>query len=165
MDESFNILTKKLSIIDIKKFNNIKYINCNNISIRDNAIIFYLNSKDGGTTEFEIEYAGVYYSETHIWSWAWALPDYECDDNSISNRIVNYALHVKAEPNTYNSFVKSFILTSQVNFKTEFQLNTYIDILLGLLNENAQFIFSNIVYLDKAKKKYKIDYYYIIKSK
>ena len=165
MNDSFNILVQKFDIIDKKKYNNMKYINCKDYTIKDDTIIFYLNSKEGGTTEFEIEYAGVYYNDTHIWSWAWALPNYECDDNSISNRMVNYALHVKAEPNTYNSFVKSFILTSQMSFDTEFQLNTYIDILLGLLNDNAQFIFRNIIYLDKAKKKYKIDYYYIIKSK
>jgi hypothetical protein len=139
-----------------------KYIDNQEIFINNqtNQIVMYF---DNETETFNYEFAGYYDSTNNNWYWAWILPNNATSIDSITNKILNYGLSInnQIEDSLENLYKQSFI-NPILNLKNNIELDNHIALILSILQNKVKFIYNHKIYLDATKKKYIINYYYIL---
>lgn len=160
-----HIIDKALYNYDIQNNKYDKYIATDNITVdrQTNKIIF----SDIDKTEYLYEILGVFDNTTHIWMWAWMIPEFMFNETEIVRKLLNYGL--KITPNFVDRvsddrlYLKTQLVNSRFLLDNEFQLDLHLALACYLAKDNFKFIYNKKRYLTKDKKKY-ITIYYLIKD-
>ena len=132
----------------------------NNVSIEEGFIEFYKNDKLEKKEEFEI--LGVLDKEKGIFIWSWLFPSIENKFTTISKDLLNYALSLEPNSNTYEHyFLKTSLLNSRISIENNEQLDILISICSYLIKNKSKFIFENTIEISKSNF---LAIFYIIKN-
>jgi hypothetical protein len=156
------VLKYILEIYNITNTKFKKYINHQspNINETKNEIIMHFNNDN---EVFNCEYMGYYNSDNKNWYWSWILPSIVCLPDSITKKILDYGLSLNNyDKDSLEYLYKSSFINPIINLKNNIELDNHIALILSVLRNSVQFIYKNKVYLDATKKKYIINYYYIL---
>ena len=151
-----------LDIYDISQTLSKKYLSHKNVTIDDknNQIIMHFANND---EVFDCEFAGYYDNDTKLWYWAWVLPNITCSETSLSNQIINYGIKLNNnDPSSLEYLYKLLFINPIIKLKNNIELDNHIAVIHSILRNRIKFIYYNKVYLDPNKKKYIINYYYIL---
>jgi len=156
------VLKYILEIYNITNTKFKKYLDHTNTTINDasNEIIMHFSDD---TEKFNYEYAGYYNNDNKQWYWAWILPNIQSSSDSINNKILNYVISLNNNDNESLEYLyKLAFINPIIDLKNNIELDNHIALILSVLRNKVQFIYKNKVYLDATKKKYIINYYYIL---
>ena len=125
-----------------------------------NIIPFIKNDKLEKKEEFEI--LGVLDKEKGIFIWSWLFPSIENKFTTISKDLLNYALSLEPNSNTYEHyFLKTSLLNSRISIENNEQLDILISICSYLIKNKSKFIFENTIEISKSNF---LAIFYIIKN-
>ena len=156
------VLKYILEIYNITNTKFKKYLNHTNTIINETTNEIIINH-DNNKEVFNYEYAGYYDNESQNWYWAWILPNTISTEDSINNKILNYGLSLNNQDiQSLEYLYKLSFINPIINLKNNIELDNHIALILSVLRNRVQFIYKNKVYLDSSKKKYIINYYYIL---
>ena len=110
-----------------------------------------------------IELAGIFNSQTNTWTWSWALPKYQVDEESITYQLLDYGIKMNSE-NNFMNIMRCMLISSTLQFNTQIELDIHINFIYFNTNKLAMTIYPVKKYIDKMKNLYNIYYYYIKKS-
>jgi len=156
------VLKYILEIYNITNTKFKKYLDNTNTTINEstNEITMQFNND---TETFKYEYIGYYDSDNKNWYWSWILPSIMCPPDSITNKILNYGLSLNNNDiESLEYLYKMSFINPIINLKNNIELDNHISLILSVLRNKVQFIYKNKIYLDATKKKYIINYYYIL---
>ena len=156
------VLKYILEIYNITNTKFKKYLDHTNMTINDSSNEIIMHFSDD-TEKFNYEYAGYYDNDNKKWYWAWVLPNIQSSSDSITNKILNYGLSLNNNDNESLEYLyKLAFINPIIDLKNNIELDNHIALILSVLRNKVQFIYKNKVYLDTTKKKYIINYYYIL---
>jgi hypothetical protein len=156
------VLKYILEIYNITNTKFKKYIDNQNISINESKdeIIMY---HDNEQSIFKCEYAGYYDNIEKNWYFSWILPNIVCSEESINYKLLNYGITLNINSNdSIEALYKQAFINPIINLKNNIELDNHIALIMSVLRNKVQFIYKHILFLDSTKKKYIINYYYII---
>jgi hypothetical protein len=150
---SYNELYKIFKLSDIHYGKYKTYING---KIKNNQITF------NETETYNIELAGIFNTIDNTWVWAWSLDNNIIDDNSISKKLLNYAISINNSNNDkINALVKTILTASYIKFNNSLELSNHIGFVMNLLYNSRSILF---LYKDNASNNNIINYYYVINN-
>lgn len=156
------VLKYILEIYNITNTKFKKYLNHTNTTINETTNEIIINT-DNDKEVFNYEYAGYYDNDSKNWYWAWILPNTISAEDSINNKILNYGLSLNNQDiQSLEYLYKLSFINPIINLKNNIELDNHVALILSVLRNRVQFIYKNKVYLDSSKKKYIINYYYIL---
>lgn len=158
------LIDRAFEYYDKKNIEYNEYLHTENISIdREKQRIKFpdINDKD-----FKYEVLGIFDNTTHIWMWAWMVPEFMFNETEIVKKLLNYGLKINPSivspiPND-KLYLKTQLVNSRFLLNDEFQLELHLAISSYLAKENFKFIYYKRKYLNKEKTKYITVYYLII---
>jgi hypothetical protein len=155
------IIEKALDYYDNKNIEYSKYINTDEIKINRDSNTININNKN-----FKYEILGLFDNTSHVWMWAWMIPEFMYNETNIVRELLNYGLKISPTSNTRIPNDRLYLKTQMVNsrflLEDEFQLELHLAIASYLAKDKFNFIYSKRKYLNKEKTKYIIVYYLII---
>ena len=99
--------------------------------------------------------------------WGWMSPTYKNREIEFSKKLLDYGIKINIDsinPNTLDKlYLKTQFTNSRFLLNNKIQLDLHLAISLYLLKDNFDFIYSDIVYLNKEKTKY-LTVYYVLKN-
>ena len=114
----------------------------------DMIILFDLNGDELVRSRFEV--MGRYDSSSHLWTWAWAIPNAAYNTTHISRRLLEYGfkLSPKTESFLRAEFVKSeFILSDLTDIDIHCQLASYITKKRYILSDTVSIPGNKVIYI------------------
>jgi len=75
----------------------------------------------------EYEALGVYYN-THVWTWAWAVPWLETKNIILSRKILNYGLDLNNKADKLEVYMRTILTSSRSKISDYIQLDMYLAI-------------------------------------
>uniref|UniRef100_A0A6C0EDQ8 Uncharacterized protein n=1 Tax=viral metagenome TaxID=1070528 RepID=A0A6C0EDQ8_9ZZZZ len=166
------IIKSSLSYYDNQNIKYFEYINTQDVNINiqkenpynldNDLIIFFKNSENEKSFNFEL--LGYFDNQLNIWIWGWLLPNVDYDKTKICRDLLDYGL--KLQPSTNSSehaIIKSLLLNSRQKFDEYVQLEINLSIISYLIKDNILFIYPRKLYTDEKKKNFITIYYFIKK--
>ena len=161
-----DLIKKSLEYYDNQNFKNIKYIENTIIEIttkdttNDTIIIFDKNYNILLESRYEI--LGLFDNQTNVWLWAWLLPFLNSSETVISRKLLDYALKLEPQSNSYDHYyIKSQLLNSRITIENAIELDIHLALSSYLIKDLFSFIKPLQVFLNEDKTKYNTVFYLI----
>ncbi len=159
--ELSTLIDKALDYYDKKNIEYNKYLHTENINVdREKQTIKF---PDINEKIYKYEVLGIFDNTTHIWMWAWMVPEFLYSETEIVKKLLNYGLKINPSiitpvPNE-KLYLKTQLVNSRFLLNDEFQLELHLAISSYLSKDNFKFIYYKRKYLNKDKTKYITVYY------
>ena len=152
------LVKKALYNYDIKNEQYKDIISQSKIDRDRNEIILKFKNKN-----FNYNILGLFDNTTNIWMWGWMSPIYKNKEIEFSKKLLDYGIKINIDSINQNTLDKLYLKTQFTNSRfllnNKMQLDLHLAISLYLLKDNFDFIYSDIIYMNKEKTKYLIVYY------
>lgn len=119
------------------------------------------------TKKFSYNILGLFDNTTNIWMWGWMSPIYKNREIEFSKKLLDYGIKINIDSINQNTLDKLYLKTQFTNSRfllnNKIQLDLHLAISLYLLKDNFDFIYSDIIYMNKEKTKF-LTVYYLLKN-
>jgi len=158
-----DLIKKSLEYYDSQNDKNKKYIENTKIifSGEDNQISL-IDQDENILLDCNYEILGLFDNQTNVWLWAWLLPFLNSNDTIISRKLLDYALKLEPQSNSYDHYyIKSQLLNSRITIEDSIELDIHLALSSYLIKDLFSFIKPLRINLNKEQTKYNTIYYLI----
>ena len=158
-----DLIKKSLEYYDSQNDKNKKYIENTKIifSGEDNQISL-IDQDENILLDCNYEILGLFDNQTNVWLWAWLLPFLNSNDTIISRKLLDYALKLEPQSNSYDHYyIKSQLLNSRITIEDSIELDIHLALSSYLIKDLFSFIKPLRINLNKEQTKYNTLYYLI----
>lgn len=158
-----DLIKKSLEYYDSQNDKNKKYIENTKIifSGEDNKISL-IDQDENILLDCNYEILGLFDNQTNVWLWSWLLPFLNSNDTIISRKLLDYALKLEPQSNSYDHYyIKSQLLNSRITIEDSIELDIHLALSSYLTKDLFSFIKPLRINLNKEQTKYNTIYYLI----
>jgi hypothetical protein len=158
-----DLIKKSLEYYDSQNDKNKKYIENTKIifSGEDNQISL-IDKDENILLDCNYEILGLFDNQTNVWLWAWLLPFLNSNDTIISRKLLDYALKLEPQSNSYDHYyIKSQLLNSRITIEDSIELDIHLALSSYLIKDLFSFIKPLRINLNKEQTKFNTIYYLI----
>lgn len=158
-----DLIKKSLEYYDSQNDKNKKYIENTKIifSGEDNQISL-IDKEENILLDCNYEILGLFDNQTNVWLWAWLLPFLNSNDTIISRKLLDYALKLEPQSNSYDHYyIKSQLLNSRITIEDSIELDIHLALSSYLIKDLFSFIKPLRINLNKEQTKFNTIYYLI----
>jgi hypothetical protein len=158
-----DLIKKSLEYYDSQNDKNKKYIENTKIifSGEDNQISL-IDQDENILLDCNYEILGLFDNQTNVWLWAWLLPFLNSNDTIISRKLLDYALKLEPQSNSYDHYyIKSQLLNSRITIEDSIELDIHLALSSYLIKDLFSFIKPLRINLNKEQTKFNTIYYLI----
>ncbi len=157
-----DLIRKSLEYYDNQNYKNKEYIENTVIEVKSKDKITILDKDYNIILEANYEILGLFDNQTNIWLWSWLLPFMSSSETVISRKLLDYALKLEPQSNSYDHFyIKSQLLNSRITIEDAIELDIHLALSSYLIKDLFLFIKPLKIFLNEDKTKYSTIYYLI----